>query len=193
MFNTFQICVNLLSVSQMVKKGNEVIFDSAGCRIYNSESELLATGMLVNDMFKLNTKSEVACVANSKFVDLLLWHKRFAPANMNALNSMLKIKLKIDDTFVVCTKGKLARKPFNENGKRATKLFEIIHSDVCGPISENSLGGAKYFVTFTDDYSRKIFAYAMKPKGEVFFKIFTIQEIGGKLSTFFEAITEKNL
>ena len=31
---------------------------------------------------------------------------------------------------------------------------KIVHSDVCGKISEKSIGGAQYFLMFTDDKSR---------------------------------------
>ena len=38
-------------------------------------------------------------------------------------------------------KGKQTRKPFkNLIAKRATKLLEIVHSDLCGPIPEYSCG-----------------------------------------------------
>ena len=33
-------------------------------------------------------------------------------------------------------------------------VLGLVHSDICGPISTESLGGAKYFVTFTDDRTR---------------------------------------
>lgn len=160
-----------------MKRGHKVVFDSDGCRIFTGRGELLATGSLVNDMFKLHTKSEFACNVNSKVDEPLLWHKRFAHANMNALNSALQTNMKIDATCIICAKGKLARKPFNESGTRATQLLELIHSDVCGPMSVKSLGGAKYFVTFIDDYSRKVFAYAMKTKGEVFSKFIEFKKL----------------
>ena len=48
--------------------------------------------------------------------------------------------------------------------------MELIHSDVCGPISVESIGGSKYFVTFIDDYSRCCAVYFMKQKSEVFEK-----------------------
>lgn len=37
-----------------------------------------------------------------------------------------------------------------------------------GPVNIKSLGGASYFVTFIDDASRKVWAYPMKNKSEVF-------------------------
>jgi hypothetical protein len=36
-----------------------------------------------------------------------------------------------------------------------TERLELVHSDVCGPVTPLSLGGNKYFVTFIDDFSRK--------------------------------------
>lgn len=66
----------------------------------------------------------------------------------------------------VCCRGKKARLPFPKEGSRARKLLEVIHSDVCGPIETTSLGGAKYFITFTDDFSRMCFVYFMKSKDE---------------------------
>lgn len=33
------------------------------------------------------------------------------------------------------------------------EVLGLIHSDICGPINTESLGGAKYFATFTDDYT----------------------------------------
>ena len=49
----------------------------------------------------------------------------------------------------------------------ATELLELIHSDVCGKISEKSIGGAQYFLTFTDHKSRYTWTYFLKSKDEV--------------------------
>lgn len=37
---------------------------------------------------------------------------------------------------------------------RSKFLLEIIHTDLCGPMRTQSLRGSKYFMTFTDDFSR---------------------------------------
>ena len=47
-------------------------------------------------------------------------------------------------------------------------MLELVHSYVFGLVNIKSLGGASYFVTFIDDASRKIWAYPMKNKSEVF-------------------------
>ena len=39
---------------------------------------------------------------------------------------------------------------------------------MCGPLSVKSISGFKYFVTFIDDFSRKIFLYPIKEKSDVY-------------------------
>jgi hypothetical protein len=49
------------------------------------------------------------------------------------------------------------------------EILDLIHSDVCGPMTK-SLGGHLYYVTFIDDHSRKTWVYLLKSKDEVFSK-----------------------
>lgn len=56
-----------------------------------------------------------------------------------------------------CVIGKQHRDPFSK-GKawRARKLLELVHSDICGPINQVSIGKKKkYFISFTDDLVEK--------------------------------------
>ena len=54
-----------------------------------------------------------------------------------------------------CLAGKMCRKPFPTVGEiRSTNYSCCIYSDVCGPMQTRSIGGAKYFIAFIDDYTR---------------------------------------
>lgn len=65
--------------------------------------------------------------------------------------------------------GKQTRKPFVvREGKRSSRVLELVHSDVCGPVSPIGLSGMKYFVTFTDDWSHFVMVFLMASKDEVF-------------------------
>nr|CCA25182.1 putative polyprotein [Albugo laibachii Nc14] len=69
--------------------------------------------------------------------------------------------------------GKSIVQPFGSSAyeKMKTKaLLEVVHSDVTGPMTVKAQGGAKYMVTFIDDFSRFIHAYFIQTKGEVFSK-----------------------
>ena len=43
-------------------------------------------------------------------------------------------------------------------------ILDLIHSDLCGPMSFVSLRGYEYYVTFIDDHSRKTWIYFLKSK-----------------------------
>ncbi|RDY02975.1 hypothetical protein CR513_13501, partial [Mucuna pruriens] len=47
-------------------------------------------------------------------------------------------------------------------------LLEVVYSDACGPIESVSLGGNHYFISFIDDFSRKLWVYLIKGKEEAF-------------------------
>ena len=67
-----------------------------------------------------------------------------------------------------CALGKNIRKPFPQTEHKSKEPLDIVHSDVCGPMSVHSFSGYSYYVTFTDDYSKKTWIYFLKAKSEVF-------------------------
>ena len=69
-----------------------------------------------------------------------------------------------------CVKGKNTKKTFPSSESKEKGILEIIHSDVCGPMSSSSLSGYVYYVSFIDDMSRKTWIYFLKNKDEVFNK-----------------------
>ena len=47
-------------------------------------------------------------------------------------------------------------------------ILGLVHSDVCGKMSAQSLGGAEYFLTFIDDKTRYMWVYVLRRKNQVF-------------------------
>ena len=124
----------------------------------------------INNDFSLNTNT----IKNEKAI---LWHKRLGHTSSTKLSEMKEKNLVkglencVFDKMSICEaciKGKHNRKAFPTSETRSTRLLEIIHCDVCGPMSNVSHGGARFFVTFIDDYSRKIFTFLLKQKSDVF-------------------------
>jgi hypothetical protein len=61
--------------------------------------------------------------------------------------------------------GKQSRHYFlKEVSYRAKKVLELIYTDICGPITPNSLSKHRYFITFIDDFSRRTWIYFLKEK-----------------------------
>ena len=73
-----------------------------------------------------------------------------------------------DDACDSCCIGKATKAACKPVPTRQSKdVCELIHSDLCGPMPVESIGKSKYFITFTDDYSRRTIVQCVKSKTEV--------------------------
>ena len=82
--------------------------------------------------------------------------------------------------------GKNIRNHFPQSEHKSKEPLDLVHSDVCGPMSVHSFSGYSYCVTFIDDYSRKTWIYFLKAKSEVFerfreFKTLVENQTGKKI------------
>ncbi|KAF2890896.1 hypothetical protein ILUMI_15277, partial [Ignelater luminosus] len=79
-----------------------------------------------------------------------------------------------DTTLNDSDPGKQTCVPHVKPRTRATRILQLIHSDVMGPISPTSYDSKRYVVTFIDDWSHFTAAYIMKYKSEtlLYFKAF---------------------
>ena len=41
----------------------------------------------------------------------------------------------------------MTKRPFSAKGERSKEPLQLVHSDVCGPLSVQARGGYEYFVT----------------------------------------------
>ena len=165
----------LLSVSQLSKSGIQTLFSSSGAQLIRDQ-EIIAAGSLVGNLYKLDVthsrySSEKALVA----ANMNTWHKRLGHIDISTIKSMKSgglatgLNLKTEELFQCtgCFQGKGHRDPIpKKSHTRATKLLELIHSDISGPFQIPSLGGSLYFITFIDDFSRWTVVYTMKRKSE---------------------------
>ncbi|KAK9707673.1 GAG-pre-integrase domain [Popillia japonica] len=140
------------------------------CKLYKNNEVCIkghhfAEANVQNGMYKLDCKSnlEKAMISRgeNKMIwqnKMYLWHKRLGHLGVHNMHLLKDMAHGLDfnegesmQPCVSCCKGKQARLPFKATGNsRANHMLELIHSDVLGKRVE-SLGGAKYFVTFIDD------------------------------------------
>ena len=97
-------------------------------------------------------------------------HYRAIPLERKHVEGLPKIQAKHEGACKGSVKGKNTKKTCPSSESKAKEILEIIHSDVCGPMSSSSLSGYVYYVYFIDDFSRKTWIYFMKRKDEVFSK-----------------------
>ena len=109
------------------------------------------------------------------FGDLDLWHKRLGHLN---LNDVLKLSSMVDGVGPLkrtsknicesCIFGKHSRKSFPPRiEERSTRVLELIHSDVCGPLTPPTWDEKRYFVTFVDDHTHFLMVYLIANKSDV--------------------------
>lgn len=170
---------NLLSVKKLEQEGIKVTFENGKVKLINKNNCLVGLGKREN-LYEINfnlNKNE--CFNVSLNNEFMKWHKRYAHLNYQSLEKLIKRNLVdgIEKNTQIskinfcepCISGKMSKQPFGTR-TRSKRLLEIVHTDVCGPISPTAHDGSRYFVTFIDDFSNFTITYLIKNKSDVFQK-----------------------
>lgn len=64
----------------------------------------------------------------------------------------------------VCMRAKHTRDPFPLLQRRSENLFDLIHADVWGPYSQESVSNTRFVLTLVEDHSRTIWTYLLSSK-----------------------------
>ncbi|KAL0405206.1 UNVERIFIED_CONTAM: hypothetical protein Slati_3834500 [Sesamum latifolium] len=103
-----------------------------------------------------------------------IWHARLGHISKDRIRRLVDSNsLEIDNldhlpTCESCLKGKMTKKPFVGQSAITNGLLDLVHTDVCGPLSIPARGGFSYFINFIDDHSRYGYVYLMRYKSEAF-------------------------
>ena len=174
------ITKNLLSVGSLTDQQKTLVFRDNGCFVVDnvtSKIEAFAERENRKGLYKLQAatlKPEINAINLRS--QAVLWHKRLGHFHARGMQRMLhsdavrgmpSFKIPIQHCNE-CHLGKQAKTKMPKTATfHATHILELIHSDVCGPFRVSSTGGARYFVTFIDDFSRKTWVYFLSQKSQV--------------------------
>lgn len=171
---------NLLSVKRLELANMKVEFQDGFVKLYQGDNNLIAVGVRTNlyeIMFEI-PKVECSLVEDDNNKEFLKWHKRYGHIGFSGLKNLVQNNL-VDgmnknlkpgnslEFCESCVNGKMKRLPFSTRAK-SSRVLEIVHSDVCGPIEPSTFDNKKYFVTFIDDFSHFTKVYLIEQKSEVF-------------------------
>ncbi|GAU27929.1 hypothetical protein TSUD_160240 [Trifolium subterraneum] len=170
---------NLLSVGQLQQKNVTIIFKDNTCKAYHDEKGLIfSTQMSTNRMYMIVAPVIVLmCLQTTNEDKTQLWHHRYGHLSVKGLKLLNKKDMvkglpalrELNEKCTDCLMGKQHREVIPKQAKwRATAKLQLIHYDICGPINPSSNGGKRYFLTFTDDFSRKTWVYILKEKSKAF-------------------------
>lgn len=167
---------NLFSSGKVTDRGYQLNMDNKGCELLK-DGNVVAVGVRRRGLFQMlfrtirSSKLEIAANVVIKRTSLRSWHERLGHQNATHVKKFLQARNIdfIDENFEceACIYGKHHRSSFKSREEKSKKCGEIIHTDVCGPFQENSIGGSRYFLLLKDDYSHFRFVYFMKQKSEV--------------------------
>jgi hypothetical protein len=176
------IGVNLFSIGAAADMGLTFTIDKKKVDLFLN-SKLVATGTRVGKEPYLMDIEAVSPITTPKqsltaLIFLNIWHRRFGHVHNGAIQKMsasgyvdgLNLDAtKVDPSPCGCAFGKSHRQPFPTEGRtRGTAIGELVHTDVCGPMSVASPGGSRYFIVFKDDFTGFRSLYFMKQKSEAF-------------------------
>lgn len=178
---------NLLSVGQLQEKGLDVLFkggyQKVCCIFHPTRGKITESVMSANRMYVMFTETCVKMEEEEKCLQVdspskaEMWHQRYVHQSYKNLHTLHIKEMvtglpQVEDmkkTCEACMKGKQHRVPFPKKiSWRETEKLQLIHSNLCGPISPSSNTQKRYLITFIDDFSRRTWIFFSVEKSEAF-------------------------
>ena len=153
---------------QLCEAGYTVIFNKYHVTILFTKSLKVAfVGFVENDLYMVDFSKETIQIATclmAKSDKGWLWHRRLGHIGMRNLQTLVKgehvvgltdINFSKDCPCSACIAGNMHKKNHLKKTIISTKRpLELLHMDLFGPPTYDSLGGKKYCLVIVDDYSR---------------------------------------
>ncbi|GJS64775.1 putative ribonuclease H-like domain-containing protein [Tanacetum coccineum] len=117
-------------------------------------------------------------VAKATEDEAVLWHRRLGHVNFKNINKLVKGNLvrglpsktfKLDHSCLACRKGKQHRASCKKIEERTVREpLELLHMDLFGPVSVESVNRKKYCLVVTDDCSKFSWVFFLAYKDETY-------------------------
>ncbi|GJX91101.1 putative RNA-directed DNA polymerase [Tanacetum coccineum] len=193
------LCNNIISLGQLSEHGDMIQISGAHLWVHDKNGKLLMkVNRSPNRLYKIVLNEvEPHCLFGEHKEHSWLWHSRLGHVNFQKLKEMcdknlvhgLKAIEKPDALCKGCLEGKQTRNPYpTQTLYKAKERLELIHADICGPISPPTPAGNRYFFLLVDDFSRVMWVYMLKSKDEALgmfqkFRVLVENETGVKVKT----------
>ncbi|KAJ3701119.1 hypothetical protein LUZ61_004824 [Rhynchospora tenuis] len=171
------ITKNLLSVSQLLADNNvKIEFSSDSCFVKDlATNKVLLHGSLSNGLYALSQDCSTSSQQQLFLASLdssVLWHYKLAHCSVNVLDRLRKARIIVSkpiscNNCIGCNKAKAHKLPFMLSNSTTSKPLELIHSDMWGPSPVASERGNRYYVSFTDDFTRFTWLFPCACKSDV--------------------------
>lgn len=184
---------NIISLGQLSEDGYKIILNGEYLWVRDKRDKLLMkVKRSFNRLYKIILEPiDYSCLLSEENSAEWLWHSRLGHVNFNAMVQMASKEMvhdlpKLSHPKQICTgclMSKQVKKAYpQQSNYSAKKVLELVHGDLCGPITPSTKGGCKYVFLLVDDCSRVMWAYLLRSKDEAFetFKKFQARVEDGK-------------
>ncbi|KAD4584276.1 hypothetical protein E3N88_21877 [Mikania micrantha] len=169
------LCNNILSLGQFDEGGCKVVIKDGTLWLFEKTGAvLLKVARSQNRLYKIKLQATTpACYLAKANETAWLWHARLGHLSFDALNTLSTEKMAVGVPLInhksqlceACLVGKHRRSAFPTKASyRASQPLELIHADLCGPITPSTSSGNRYFLLLVDDFSRYMWAHIIKSK-----------------------------
>ncbi|CAA0827330.1 Unknown protein [Striga hermonthica] len=163
---------NIISIGQLDEHGCEVLVKGGVLKLRDREQRLLS--MVQRSQNRLDLKVEQSvCLAVRHTEEPWLWHARFGHLSFDALGRLRKMLRELPhiehagELCDSCLAGKQRRLPFPKATKYcAANVLELVHGDLCGPVTLVTHCGRRYFLLLVDDCSRFMWLQLLTSKDQ---------------------------
>jgi hypothetical protein len=172
---------NLLSMSQLLDEGFEVLFRPGGSRILDSRGDLVCKVVPEGQVFRadLSQSSGVErCILAGSSSELWKWHWELGHLSFDLLSRLSKLNLVLGlprfrlEKELVCAPCRHAKMVASSHPPLTDVMTEhpceLLHMDLVGPARVRSAGGKWYVLVVVDDYSQYVWVSFLEDKGERF-------------------------
>lgn len=176
---------NILSLRQATEHGCDIRMRENYLTLHDPNGRLLIRVLRSpNRLYKINLQiGKPACLSLRIEDETLRWLARLGHISFKALKTMSMREMvhglpKIERENQLCESclvGKQTRHVFPKaTTYRSSRPLELLHADLCGPISPATLAHNRYVFVIIDDYTRYMWTILLKEKSESFekFKLF---------------------
>jgi hypothetical protein len=125
------------------------------------------------------------CLAMRVSESTWLWHARFGHLNFPALRKLARDDMvrglpeveQVDQICDGCLAGKHRRSSFPHRAEYRVEVLELVHGDLCGPITPPTPSGSCYFLLLVDDSSRYMWLRTVRSKDQAAVAIKQFQQV----------------
>src|ERR1044072_10030345 len=175
------LTANLISISKLCDQGLEVRFNKEKCLATAENQEIVMRGARSKDnsyMWMSQEECRMSRCLLPKEDEVKFWHKKLCHLNLKSMNRIISEeavrglpKTKIEEGGICgeCQIGKQTKKSHKKlQHLTTTKVLELLHMDLMGPMPVEILGGKRYAFVCVDDFSRYTWINFIREKSDTF-------------------------